>query len=748
MKKIIILILIWHFIIPGVFGVVSSVDYSPSSPTQGDTLNINILASANEEVDITIVFEKEVPVENGGYKYELFDVLIPQRPNKFSVKATGVDNLVVAVRMMGIWVSLNKDASGGVATISQSNIPSDHYDTQIKGDAAVGQSTVHLKITAQTTVTTESDGHYTFYYDTSSLPPGTFTANVGGVTKTLTLKSASSSSSGGTPTILPPVARFQHNGSLYVNDSIIFDASDSSRGTGSIVSYSWDFGDGTTGSGETISHVFNTIKTYAVTLTVKDSLNQVSTITSSLDIGLRPNEFPIAVAGSSRTAFTGQNLTFNGHRSVDPDGDIISYLWEFDDGTISTNGLAEHVFLIPGRYNVTLTVTDDRHDSSTNQIEITVVEPPSPISNEVQTRLSMNNNLVEALGVKLVLNTTSEVNVLLYEYTSNPHPQVELPSYTIGPVIDVSVSDPDAVQWPVYFELSYSGMNVTEALEMVLGLYYYEDETWHRCDSTGAYPERDVVWAFMTREEMSGSPVLIGEVDLLPVFNVSDLVYTPESPEVGDLILINVKVTNTGDKPEDAIVLLEINDEPVNSSMIYLHPSETVELEFHHTPADIGEMTLRVDDLTQTLVINPRTYPDLVVKQSSIPDEVLPSEAFSMVFWVTNQGDKPSDSFVVKLTVNDLILGSKRIQSLDVGEEIEVSFNWVSTITGEFSGSLDLDINGDVEETIEDNNAFKFSIAVTQPSNGNFQYLYGVVLIMLLVLAWKIYPYLKEIIIR
>ena len=54
-----------------------------------------------------------------------------------------------------------------------------------------------------------------------------------------------------------------------------FDASDSKPGTGrSIVSYDWDFGDGTKKSGVTTQHDFSPSGVYLVTLTVTDSAGE------------------------------------------------------------------------------------------------------------------------------------------------------------------------------------------------------------------------------------------------------------------------------------------------------------------------------------------------------------------------------------------------------------------------------------------------------------------------------------------
>jgi len=67
----------------------------------------------------------------------------------------------------------------------------------------------------------------------------------------------------------PPVADAGPDQSALVNETVTFDGS-ASYDDGSITSYDWDFGDETTGSGETTTHAYATVGTYTVTLTVTD----------------------------------------------------------------------------------------------------------------------------------------------------------------------------------------------------------------------------------------------------------------------------------------------------------------------------------------------------------------------------------------------------------------------------------------------------------------------------------------------
>jgi parallel beta-helix repeat protein len=76
-----------------------------------------------------------------------------------------------------------------------------------------------------------------------------------------------------------------------VNVSIVFDASESYDPDGdAISSYSWDFGDGSTSEGITKNHLYSQIGNYTITLTLTDSNNKTSSISTYVNISKNTNE--------------------------------------------------------------------------------------------------------------------------------------------------------------------------------------------------------------------------------------------------------------------------------------------------------------------------------------------------------------------------------------------------------------------------------------------------------------------------
>jgi uncharacterized repeat protein (TIGR01451 family) len=166
-----------------------------------------------------------------------------------------------------------------------------------------------------------------------------------------------SSGSGG----LPPSANAGGPYSGNPGVAVSFDGTGSTDPGGSIVSYAWNFGDGLSGSGETVSHEYSEAGVYFVVLAVTDDDNVVDSVGTLALVGL-PTQPPTADAG--RPPYSGQvgvTVVFDGTDSFDTDGNIVDYEWDFGDDSAVGSGTAtaSHIYGASGVYVVTLTVTDD-----------------------------------------------------------------------------------------------------------------------------------------------------------------------------------------------------------------------------------------------------------------------------------------------------------------------------------------------------------------------------------------------------
>lgn len=156
-----------------------------------------------------------------------------------------------------------------------------------------------------------------------------------------------------------PVADFSSTPDLpIVSEFVVFEDL-SIPGNGTILWRYWNFGDGVpcNTTEQIITHTYTDSGNFTVTLTVFDSLGFVGTISRTVMVIQHPTAnftyFPV-------TPLIGEEITFNGSTSFDPDGTITKYIWNFSDGSLIEEGVVvTHSFSGSGSYNVTLTVYDN-----------------------------------------------------------------------------------------------------------------------------------------------------------------------------------------------------------------------------------------------------------------------------------------------------------------------------------------------------------------------------------------------------
>ena len=225
----------------------------------------------------------------------------------------------------------------------------------------------------------------------------------------------------------PPSAAFGWTpASPQVGGAVAFDASDSSDPDGGIVDIVWAFGDGGTARGVTVTHVFETPGAYDVAVTVTDTSGDVATLRRVVAVVEAPQAAPAPPASETNrdpvAAIThtpvvpavGVTVQFSGSGSIDPDGAITSYSWEFGDGTFSSGLQTSHAYQASGTFTVLLTVADDRGAQDVVAKTITVVAaaalPSSSAPTTPETPPSAASST--APGVVRIVSTPSGASIM------------------------------------------------------------------------------------------------------------------------------------------------------------------------------------------------------------------------------------------------------------------------------------------------------------------------------------------------
>ena len=214
-----------------------------------------------------------------------------------------------------------------------------------------------------------------YSYTTPVIPAGTYSVLVR-ATDTRGQISEVRTSTGITvslPPNNPPVA----DATVSCNQNVCsFDGRSSTDENPTSLVYSWNFGTNQgTGSGPVPVKTYTAPGTYTVTLTVRDEWNATATKTLSVTI-TEPsgNVAPVPTFAANCIALACSTVSAG---TVDANlGDVITYSWNWGDGTANTTGATgTHTYATPGTYTVTLTTTDGWGKSASTTRTVTMTEP-------------------------------------------------------------------------------------------------------------------------------------------------------------------------------------------------------------------------------------------------------------------------------------------------------------------------------------------------------------------------------------
>jgi len=249
--------------------------------------------------------------------------------------------------------------------------------------------------------------------------------NTGSATKAVTLQDK------------PPVATFTPSTtSGPTGTPITFDGTGSYDPDGTVVTWSWTFGDTTSGSGSTVAHTYAIAGDYTVTLTVTDNGGYSSSSSSQIAITDRPPA--VTSSPSPTTPSPGQTVTLTINAS-DPDGTITATRVDWGDGTIDNLSAVttdSHTYALTGSstsntFTIAVTVTDNSGKTASTSSQVTVTDQPPAVSFTPSTTTTSTGQTVtvtiSASDPDGTITTTSinwgdgKIDTLNYAATSDSH---------------------------------------------------------------------------------------------------------------------------------------------------------------------------------------------------------------------------------------------------------------------------------------------------------------------------------------
>ena len=180
------------------------------------------------------------------------------------------------------------------------------------------------------------------------------------------------------------------------NEDLFVAFTDASTGTG-LHTWAWDFGDGATSSVPSPSHTYVDPGTYTVSLTVTGTLGSDSEVKASYIV---VNQDPVAAFTATPTS--GDEDLFVAFNNQSTGTALTNYDWTFGDGGTSTLFNPSHVYVDPGTYTVSLTVTGSAGTDTETKVNYIVVNDVANAAATPYNGSGINPNILTSITLPIL----------------------------------------------------------------------------------------------------------------------------------------------------------------------------------------------------------------------------------------------------------------------------------------------------------------------------------------------------------
>jgi hypothetical protein len=165
-----------------------------------------------------------------------------------------------------------------------------------------------------------------------------------------------------------PAVRFSvGNATVSNEETVAFNASETTDADNDALAYSWSFGDGTVGQGKLVSHMYPNVGAYNVTLNVSDGKTTSSAL-QAITV-YQANRAPAPkLKATPLVAFINSSVEFDASGSTDADNDSLTAAWDFGDGATGAGQKAGHAYPTMGNFTIIVTVSDGKAERTANVI--------------------------------------------------------------------------------------------------------------------------------------------------------------------------------------------------------------------------------------------------------------------------------------------------------------------------------------------------------------------------------------------
>jgi len=194
--------------------------------------------------------------------------------------------------------------------------------------------------------------------------------------------------------------------------------------TGSVTSWLWDFGDSTTSSVQSPTHIYNAAGNYTVVLTATGPGGTVSkTASTPISVGT-PAAPVVSFNGSPTIGSAPLNVMFTNSTT----GQVTTWAWNFGDGTTSNLKSPAHTYNSPGSYSVALTATGPG-GTVTKTASSAITVSSTPAAPVVDFSASVTSGPAP-LSVTFSNMTTGSVTTWAWDFGDGATSNAQSPSHT------------------------------------------------------------------------------------------------------------------------------------------------------------------------------------------------------------------------------------------------------------------------------------------------------------------------------
>jgi len=310
---------------------------------------------------------------------------------------------------------------------------------------------------------TEQNPHYS-YTDN-----GTYT-----ITLNITDNTGATNQTSQTITVLntPPTANFTYTPHSATDLQTITFNNCSVDTDGYITNCVWTFGDGVTNNSMNVtSHQYTDDGIYTVTLNVTDNDGDTDEISRNITIAnVKPTaDFTFEPSNPE----VGETIWFN-DTSTDNDGTIVNWSWDFGDDSTNTSRNTTHSCSTLESYNITLIVTDD--DGNTSSETKNIILKQTTIK-EINSKNHLSYNLKSEANADITIKTSNTTNLSITRYSECPtgiNPIIS--DYkNLETYLDISLENETLLNW-INVSFYYTDNDLIENIdENSVTLFYWNE---------------------------------------------------------------------------------------------------------------------------------------------------------------------------------------------------------------------------------------------------------------------------------